>query len=99
MRMKTKFALAGSLALFLAAGAAAQTAMVDGQVTRVDAAQGKITLRHGPIPKFDMTEGHTMVFQVSDPAMLTAVKVGDKVKFDADKVNGKFTIMKIEKAK
>jgi Cu/Ag efflux protein CusF len=31
--------------------------------------------------------------------MLKQVKVGDKVKFDADRVNGQFTVTKIEKAK
>ena len=27
------------------------------------------------------------------------VKVGDKIKFEADKVNGQFTVMKLQKAK
>ena len=78
---------------------AAQSAMVNGQVTKIDEAAGKITLRHGPIKKLDMDEGMTMVFRVQDPAMLKQVKVGDKVKFDADRVNGQITVTKIEKAK
>ena len=41
----------------------------------------------------------TMVYTVQDPAMLKQVKVGDKVKFDADRVNGALTVTKIEKAK
>ena len=41
----------------------------------------------------------TMVFRAADPAMLKTVKAGDKVKFDADKVNGQLTVTKIEKAK
>jgi Cu(I)/Ag(I) efflux system protein CusF len=73
--------------------------MVDGQVTKIDEAAGKIALRHGPIRKFDMTEGMTMVFRAKDPAMLKSVKVGGKVKFDADRVNGQFTVTKIEKTK
>lgn len=74
-------------------------APIDGQVTKVDAAAGKITIKHGPIKKFDMDDGMTMVFRAQDPAMLTAVKAGDKVKFDADRVNGQFTVTKIEKVK
>jgi Cu(I)/Ag(I) efflux system periplasmic protein CusF len=31
--------------------------------------------------------------------MLKQVKVGDKVKFDADRINGQFTVTKIEKAR
>ena len=38
----------------------------------------------------------TMVFQVKDPAMLEAVKAGDKVRFSADKVGGAYTITQLE---
>jgi Cu(I)/Ag(I) efflux system periplasmic protein CusF len=77
----------------------AQAPMVNGQVTKIDEAAGKITLKHGPIKKLDMNEGMTMVFRVQDPAMLKQVKVGDKVKFDADRVNGQIAVTKIEKAR
>jgi Cu(I)/Ag(I) efflux system periplasmic protein CusF len=77
----------------------AQAPMINGQVTKIDESAGKITLKHGPIKKLDMNEAMTMVFRVQEPAMLKQVKVGDKVKFDADKINGQFTVTKIEKAK
>jgi Cu(I)/Ag(I) efflux system periplasmic protein CusF len=99
---KAIFAAAGMLALSLAAlpqTTTAQSDMVDGQVTKIDDSAGKITLKHGPIKKLDMNEGMTMVFKAQDPAMLKSVKVGDKVKFEADRVNGQFTITKIQKAK
>ncbi|MBX6424955.1 MAG: copper-binding protein [Variibacter sp.] len=91
------------LAMLAAMGAAAQTAtaqsdLVDGQVTKVDAAAGKITIRHGPLKKFDMDEAMTMVFRVRDPAMLKTVKAGDKVKFDVDRIDGQFTITRMQKA-
>jgi Cu(I)/Ag(I) efflux system periplasmic protein CusF len=79
--------------------AVAQSEMVDGLVTKVDPSAGKITVRHGPLKKYDMDDGHTMVFRANDPAMLKAVKAGDKVKFEPDRVNGQFTIMKIQKVK
>ena len=41
----------------------------------------------------------TMVFQVSDTAMLDLVKVGDKVRFSADKAGGAFTVTHLEAAK
>ncbi|MDF2998980.1 MAG: hypothetical protein K0R27_4617 [Xanthobacteraceae bacterium] len=78
--------------------ALAQAVPADGQVTKIDAAQGKITLKHGPIKNLDM-DGMTMVFAIGDPAMLTTVKVGDKVKFEADRVNGRLTVTKIQKSK
>jgi Cu(I)/Ag(I) efflux system periplasmic protein CusF len=79
--------------------AIAQSTMVDGQVKKVDEAAGKITIQHGALKKFDMEEGMTMVFRANDPAMLKQVKPGDRVKFEADKINGQFTVMKIEKKK
>jgi Cu/Ag efflux protein CusF len=83
----------------LASVTLAQAPMVNGQVTKIDESAGKITLKHGPIKKLDMNEGMTMVFRVQDPAMLKQVKVGDKVRFDADRVNGQITVTKIEKAR
>lgn len=79
--------------------AMAQAESVVGQIVRINESAGKITIKHGPIKKFDMTEGMTMVFRAKDPAMLKAVKAGDKVKFEPDQVNGQFTVMKIEKVK
>ncbi len=74
----------------------AMAQMVDGEVTKVDESAGKITIKHGPIKKFDM-DAMTMVFRAGDPAMLKQVKPGDKIKFEADKVDGQFTVMKVEK--
>jgi Cu/Ag efflux protein CusF len=68
-------------------------------VTKIDASAGKITIKHGPMKKFDMDEGMTMVYTARDPALLEAVKTGDKVKFDAENVNGQFVVTKIQKGK
>ena len=73
-------------------------ALADGEVRKVDKEAKKITLRHGPLQSLDMP-AMTMVFQVKDPAMLEQVKAGDKVKFQAEKIGGAFTITKLESAK
>jgi len=87
-------------AVGLAAGATvAYAQMVDGEVTKVDESAGKISRKHGPMKKFDMEDDMTMVFRANDPAILKQVKPGDKIKFEADKVNGQFTVMKVEKKK
>jgi Cu(I)/Ag(I) efflux system periplasmic protein CusF len=72
--------------------------MVAGEVTKVDESAGKLTIKHGPIKKFDM-EAMTMVFRAGDPAMLKTIKPGDKVQFEPDKVNGQMTVVKLQKAK
>ena len=78
------------------ATAAAPT--TDGEVRKVDKEQGKVTLKHGAIANLDMP-GMTMVFKVSDTKMLDSIKVGDKVKFAAAKVNGAITVTAIEPVK
>lgn len=87
-----------AIALLLALAAPAIAAPVEGQVTKIDEAQNKITLKHGPITNLEM-DAMTMVFVLADPSALKTVKVGDKVKFEADRVNGRLTVIKIEKAK
>lgn len=79
--------------------AIAQAELVNGQVTKIDESAGKITIKHGPLKKFDMDDGMTMVFRAQDPAMLKAVKAGDKVTFEVDRVNSQFTVTRIQKAK
>ena len=73
--------------------------MAHGEVKKVDEAAGKITLKHGPIKSLDMDEPMTMVFRVSDPAMLKQVKVGDKVRFEVERAPSGITITKMTKEK
>lgn len=87
-----------ALGLTMVPGAWAQS-LIDGTITKVDTSAGKITIKHGPIKKFDMDDGMTMVFRAQDPAMLKAVKAGDKIKFDAENVNGQFVVTRIQKSK
>ena len=77
----------------------AQAPLADGQVIKIDQTAGKITIKHGPLKQFGMDEGMTMVYRAADPAMLNGVKPGEKIKFAADRVNGQFTVTKIEKAR
>ena len=81
-----------------AAGAMTTGDMADGEIRKVDVDNKKITIKHGEIKNLDMP-GMTMVFQVKDPAMLTAVKTGDKVRFKAEKSSGAFVVTEIQPAK
>ena len=80
------------------AASAPAAALTDGEVRKVDKAQGKLTLRHGPIANLEMP-GMTMVFRVADPAMLDGLKEGDKVRFAADRVDGAITVTALQPAK
>lgn len=75
--------------------AASDAVMAEGEVRKVDKDAGKLTLKHGELKTLQMP-AMTMVFRVTDPAMLDQVKVGDKVNFMAEKVGGQFTVTRIE---
>jgi Cu(I)/Ag(I) efflux system periplasmic protein CusF len=70
-------------------------ALTDGEVRKVDKDSKKITIRHGPIKNLEMPP-MTMVFQVTDPAMLEQVKAGDKIRFSAEKPGGTYTVTQIQ---
>ncbi|MGE0733914.1 MAG: copper-binding protein [Alphaproteobacteria bacterium] len=78
--------------------AAAEENFVNGEVRKVDAAAGKLTLKHEPIKNLDM-DSMIMVFRVKDPSVLPNLKPGDRVRFTADRVDGAITIIKIDKVK
>ena len=108
--MKSVFAIVVAALLAASTSAIAQTATAtpdvrekndayaEGEVRKVDKEAGKITLKHGPIANLDMPP-MSMVFRAGEPAMLDKVKVGDKVRFKAEKIQGAITVTQIEPAK
>jgi Cu(I)/Ag(I) efflux system protein CusF len=92
--MRKTFCYATVALLACSTMALAQSA--SGRVKRVDAGAGKITVDHGPIKSLNM-DAMTMVFRVKDPAMLKQVKAGDRINFDAGRINGALTILKMKK--
>jgi len=77
---------------------AAAAELTDGEVRKIDKDNKKITLKHSPLKHLDMP-AMTMVFQVQDASLLDTVQAGDKVRFVAEKVDGKFTVTTIEKVR
>ena len=72
--------------------------LVDGQVKKIDKTAGKVTLAHGPLTNLGMDMAMTMAFRVKDAAWLDQMKVGDKIRFMAEDINGVLTIVKFEPA-
>ena len=70
---------------------------VMGEVTKLDKAAGKVTLKHGEIKTLDMPP-MTMVFRVSNPKWLDDLAVGSRVRFTAEKVDGQYTVTSVGKA-
>lgn len=83
------------------ASATASTSPADvltaGEVTRVDARTGKLTIRHEEIKNLDMPP-MTMVFALSDSAQSASFKAGDKVLFHAEDKDGSLIITRIQPA-
>ena len=87
--------MAGAMALAGAVHANPAAPESEGEVRKVDKAQGKVTLRHGPLKNLDMP-AMTMVFRVVDPRMLESLREGDKVRFAAARIDGAITLTRIE---
>ena len=81
-----------------AASPAGESAMplVNGEVRKVDAAKGLVVLKHGDLPNLGMP-AMTMGFDVAEPNMLKGLKVGQKVKFQAEMVGGKATVTELRR--
>jgi Cu/Ag efflux protein CusF len=89
----TRPILRAALLLALAGPALAQP--VDGEVLKIDKAQSRITLKHGAIKNLDMP-AMSMTFRLADPKWAERYKVGDKVRFEADRVDGYFLLTKLD---
>jgi Cu/Ag efflux protein CusF len=93
--MKRLFTGLAVAALSIAAWAQAATAA--GEVTKLDKAGGRITLKHGELKALDMPP-MTMSFRVRDAKLLDGVAVGDRVRFTAEKLDGQYTVTALSKA-
>lgn len=72
---------------------ASATILSDGEVRAVDKENKSITLKHGRIKSATVEMGPmTMPFAVKDKALLSNVKVGDKVKFTVENIEGAATV-------
>ena len=70
---------------------------VNAEIRKIDAENGKVTLKHEALTQFDMA-AMTMVFRVDDPSLLQSFRVGDKVRFVPAKKHGQFVVQSMEKA-
>lgn len=94
----TRFALAVALAAtacYSVPAQAQQEGSGSGEIRRIDAQAGKITIKHGAISELDLP-AITLVYQI-DQALLTDLQPGDKIKFTARRVDGQYVVVKISK--
>lgn len=75
--------------------AQAQQASASGEVRRVDATAGKVTIKQGAIADLQLP-AMTLVYQI-DPALLKDIRPGDKVSFTAKREAGKYIVTQIKK--
>jgi Cu/Ag efflux protein CusF len=91
---KSLIGLGAALAVL---GAAAQGGNATGEVTKLDKAAGRVTLKHGEIKNLNMP-AMTMTYRVKEPRLLDELKVGDHVRFAAERVDGQYTVTALTKA-
>ena len=84
-------------ALLTAAAVQAQAPTASGEITKLDKAAARVTLKHGEIKNLDMPP-MTMVFRVADAKLLEGLAVGQRIGFTAERINGQFTVTSVTKA-
>ena len=94
MKSVFKLALVTALALTSVSAASAQE-FTKGTVKKVDAKAKKVTLIHEELKSLEMP-AMTMVFNVSDDALLAKLKQGANIQFVAERVNGKLTVTQVK---
>jgi Cu(I)/Ag(I) efflux system periplasmic protein CusF len=92
----------GSVTQFVRTAQAADRAPVHAHVhhdvvRRIDAANGKVTIKHDEIVNLDMP-GMTMVFKLQDKAQATGLSVGQAVRFHVEMEGDAMVITQIEAA-
>ncbi|MFC3553696.1 copper-binding protein [Alcaligenes endophyticus] len=75
--------------------AQAQEARAKGEVRRIDAANGKITIKHGAIGQLELP-AMTLVYLI-EPALLVGIAPGDTVTFVAARKNDQYVVVSISK--
>jgi len=95
--MKLARIVLAAAALTVSSGAFAQQS-VTGSITRIDEANGKITIQPAQSGTVGTTAGGTAEdFKVQDGLLFNALQPGDKVVFTTAEVGGIKTITKLEK--
>ncbi|MBN9498932.1 MAG: copper-binding protein [Alphaproteobacteria bacterium] len=69
---------------------------VEGEVWQTSEAEGKVTLRHGPLPNLDMPT-MTMVLASMKPTMRKGIKVGEMVNHVTSSTKVVFYVLEITK--
>lgn len=88
--------LAGLVGLAaVVAPAQAQEAQASGEVRRVSPAEGKITIKHGPIPELELP-AMSLVYR-AESTLLQSIQPGDKITFSARREGNHYVVTKISK--
>lgn len=93
--MKFRTLLAAFAVALGGTSAIASTDMAEAEVRKLDMDAKKITLKHGEIKNLEMPP-MTMVFQIGNATLPAGLKAGDRVRFTAEKVQGQYTVTRLE---
>jgi Cu/Ag efflux protein CusF len=93
--MKLFRTLAVSMALLGFSLGAQAAEYTKGEITKVNADQKKITIKHEELKSLDMP-AMTMVFVVASDDLMKKARVGAQIEFIAERLNGRITVTDIK---
>lgn len=71
--------------------------LTEGEVIHVDKSAMRVTIDHGPIHNLGLPP-MAFGFVVKDAALLETLRPGERIRFAADAIDGRFTVTRIERA-
>jgi Cu/Ag efflux protein CusF len=77
--------------------ASASPEWIHAEITRIDLARKRVTLKHAPIASIKMA-AMTMPFKVQEAALLDGYKVGDKLQVVVKDIDGDLFVTQVRKA-
>jgi len=95
--MKKLLLLLTTTTLLLTQVPLAQAQSTPGEVVKVDKAASRITIKHSGIKNLDVP-AMTLAFRAREPKWLDGLNAGDRVRFDAEKADGGYTVTALVKA-
>ena len=71
--------------------------LASGRVVAVNLRDGRLTIAHRGVERLHIEPG-TGIFHVQDPALLSGLTPGDKVRFDVERDGRRYAIVRLENA-
>ena len=81
-----------------AAGSAAPSELIEGEVVAADPQSHRVKIKHGEIKSLNMAPMNAMPYYVKNDALFDKLKPGSKIRFTTARIDGMYVLLTVEDA-